>query len=52
MYHRFGFAYKGAETNLITRDEAINKWLENSFMDMHECVDKIIVNEYSPTDIH
>lgn len=56
MYHRYGFAYKGAKANPITREKAIDIWINGGpnggFLDMDEEPNMIVINEYSSNDMY
>lgn len=55
IYYRYGLSYRGATSKRITREKAIDIWVNGGpnggFMDMFECDNSIDINEYSSNDM-
>ena len=52
LYHRYGFAYRGAEKRPISKENAL-KIIEDigNYLDVTETDNKILLNTYSSNDM-
>lgn len=52
LYHRYGFAYRGAEKRPISKENAL-KIIENTgnYLDVTETDNEILLNTYSSNDM-
>ena len=51
LKYRYGFSYRGAKANSISKEEALNIINKEGFLDFDEYDNEIILNVYSLTDM-
>lgn len=51
LYYRYGFGFKGAEKQPISREKAIEYFKKDPCTDVNEYDDYVVVNQYSANDL-
>ncbi|WP_346961314.1 hypothetical protein [Clostridium sp.] len=51
LKYRYGYSYRGAEANLISKENALKVIENESLLDINEGEDVIILNVYSSNDM-